>query len=148
MEYYRVIEHCNIAEFYEYGGIVHNVVSSKKTTSTTMWKIGYTFGNYISISAHKMLRVLTLERWCIPKVIVVTSLISLNHLLCVGGQGGVRLFHIVNQGFRLLFPPSWIQADVSTIFNQGFQCLLDTDNELADGKRRRVEDLWRLYGPG
>lgn len=80
-----------------------------------------------------MLRVLILERWCIPEVIVVTSLILLDLLLCGGGEGGVWLFHIVK---------SRIQGDiVSTIFNWGFQCPLDIDNELADGNRRRVQDL-------
>lgn len=53
-----------------------------------MCKLGHIFGKCISISVYKMLRVLTLERLCIPMVIVVTSLILLNHW-CVGvGQVG------------------------------------------------------------
>lgn len=46
-----------------------------------MCKIGYTFWKYIFLFAHKNVKVLILERWCIPEV---TSLMLLNQLLCGG----------------------------------------------------------------
>lgn len=70
-------------------------------------------------------------------VAVVTAVILLNLLLAGEQQDGMELFHLIIQGLK---------TDICFIsLLLGFQCHLSINNQLADGKRRKVKDFWRVW---